>query len=251
MEIIIEPIAGLANRLRATVSGMCAAEDLGRPLTIVWEKDGHCDADFADLFEPLPGAICVTNKNVLRDWNPVECKTHEDWLNLVAKGGDLHIQSCYQFHTTDPERWSQRLRSIRPKPQFVSEIDTLFSNKHVVGVHIRRTDNSNSIRFSPTYAFIDAMNTYPPSTYFFVATDDIRELATLRATYGDRILAIGNTRNRRDMHTAIIDFIGLARSSEILGSYYSTFSGVAAIYGAIPIRILKLEGEPRVPPGTA
>jgi hypothetical protein len=250
MEIIIEPIAGLANRLRATVSGMCAAEDIGRPLTIVWEKDGHCEADFADLFEPLP-AIHVTNRGVLTAGSPVECKNHAEWLGLVAKEGPLHVRSCYQFHTTDPERWAQRLRSIRPKPQFVSEIDTLFSNKHVVGVHIRRTDNSSSIRFSPTQGFIDIMKTYPPSTYFFVATDDIRELAALRALYGDRILAVGNTRDRRDMQSAIVDFIGLARSSEILGSYCSSFSDIAAIYGAIPIRILKLEGGPRVPPGTA
>jgi len=61
MEIIIEPIAGLANRLRATVSGMCAAEDVGRPLTIIWEKDRHCDADFADLFgvAAIYGAIPI------------------------------------------------------------------------------------------------------------------------------------------------------------------------------------------------
>ena len=234
--MFLQVCAGLANRLRATVSGICAAEDLNVPLVISWPVEAACAATFTDLFEPFPRAkFCSTQNHGAR-----MCLSPADWEREKVNSV-ITIKSYGQFHQSDPERWLQTLRSLKPRAEFTEYMKQVGSN--VIGVHIRRTDNMVSRKKSPTAAFIDAMNKYPEDTVFFVATDDINEWETLlRAFSAERLVRAASDYSRNTLEgirAAFVDFLCLASCKEILGSTGSSFSEVAGMYSGVPVHFIQ------------
>jgi hypothetical protein len=235
--IFLQVCAGLANRLRATVSGIRAAEELGCSITISWPKEAVFGATWADLFE-----------SDLAPWirfieEPIQgarmCLTTEDFTKLTSDGklkkdGDIVIKSYGCFQPMD-KKWLTWLRRLRPLPKFVGAF-----SPRAVGVHIRRTDNATSCLSSPTPAFHAAMNAFPPTTHFFLATDDPVERKALMDSYPGRIIVYPTTCYHRDLKEGIEqgfrEFLALAACSEILGSVGSSFSEMAAAYGGLPLR---------------
>jgi hypothetical protein len=150
----------------------------------------------------------------------------------------ITIKSYGHFHRTDPERWLRYFRGLKPKKEFVEKLNTLFGEKKAVGVHIRRTDNTHSIKGSPTSAFFEAMDQYPRDTLFYVATDDINERYALVNRYPGRLLPRVTLNLER--HTlkgvegAVLEFFALARCTEVLGSAASSFRTCSAIWGLSP-----------------
>jgi len=114
----------------------------------------------------------------------------------------------------------------------------------IVGVHIRRGDNNASIKESPSELFWEAMTAYPEATMFYVATDSMEEREEAVRRFPGRILTGSATiLSRNDpfgCREAMLDFYCLSRCSEILGSYYSSFSEMAAAYGGVPLRVMKI-----------
>lgn len=228
--IYLQVCAGLANRLRATVSGLCAAEDLSRSIVISWPREAVFGATWSDLFEDISG---VTFRDV--DYNAHGlrmCLSPEDWAR-ESKLESITIKSYGHFHNTDPERWLKWLRRIKPlKP--VAPLDA-------VGVHIRRTDNRKSIQESPTKAFFKAMDS--TDTMFFVATDDLVERSALVHRYPGRLLPRATLQLDRDtlagVQGALQDFLSLAACRQILGSVGSSFSEMAAAYGGCPLLYIR------------
>ena len=110
-----------------------------------------------------------------------------------------------------------------------------------MGVHIRRTDNVHSIKGSPTSAFFKIMDKYPPTTLFYLSTDDIKERYAVLNRYPGRLLPRATLNLER--HTlkgvegAVMEFFALARCSEVVGSVSSSFSELAALYGDVPLLI--------------
>ena len=111
----------------------------------------------------------------------------------------------------------------------------------MIGVHIRRTDNVTAIGKSGTDAFIRAMEAEivaDPEVRFFLATDEKKEEAILREHFGEKLLTNENRvidRNSvQGMHDAMIDLFSLAATDKILGSYWSSFTDVAASMRGIP-----------------
>jgi len=231
--IFLQVCAGLANRLRATVSGIRAAEELGCSITISWPKEAVFGATWMDLFE-----------RDLAPWiqfieEPIQgarmCLTTEDF-EKVRDQEEILIKSYGCFQPVD-KKWLNWLRRLRPLPKF----NGAFSPR-AVGVHIRRTDNATSCLSSPTPAFHAAMNAFPPTTYFFLATDDPAERKALVDSYPGRIIVYPTTCYHRDLKEGIEqsfrEFLGLAACSEILGSAGSSFSEMAAAYGGLPLRLI-------------
>jgi hypothetical protein len=113
----------------------------------------------------------------------------------------------------------------------------------IVGVHIRRGDNRTSIQESPSELFWEAMAAYDPSVIFYLATDSMREREEAERRFPGRILTgSGTILSRNDpfgCREGMLDFYCLSRCSEILGSYYSSFSEMAAAYGGAPLRVIK------------
>jgi hypothetical protein len=231
--IFLQVCAGLANRLRATVSGIRAAEELGCGITISWPKEAVFGATWTDLFEPD-----------LAPWiqfieEPIQgarmCLTTEDFEKVKGQE-EILIKSYGCFQPVD-KKWLTWLRRLRPLPKF----NGAFSPR-AVGVHIRRTDNATSSLSSPTPAFHAAMNAFPPTTHFFLATDDPVERKALMDSYPGRIIVYPTTCYHRDLKEGIEqgfrEFLALAACSEILGSVGSSFSEMAAAYGGLPLRLI-------------
>jgi hypothetical protein len=230
--IFLQVCAGLANRLRATVSGIRAAEELGCSITISWPKEAVFGATWTDLFEtdlapwirfidePIKGARM--------------CLTAEDFAKLPTEG-DILIKSYGCFQPMDT-KWLAWLRRLKPLTQYRTD----FGANPPVGIHIRRTDNVTSCLSSPTPVFFAAMNAFPPTTQFFLATDDPVERKALMNSYPGRISVLPTTCYHRDLKEGIEqgfrEFLGLAACSEILGSVGSSFSEMAAAYGGVPLR---------------
>jgi hypothetical protein len=233
----VEVCAGFANRLRALVSGICAAEDIGKPLKICWVKGSGCGAMFTDIFMH-DGSFEITTTPID---NARMCLSPDDWEQEKGHATIL-LKSYGQFHETDPSRWLAHLQRLKPLPEFQA-VAAYMVPEHTVGVHIRRTDNKVSIRESPTKEFLRRMREYASDTRFFLATDDPVEVTVLQEAFGDRIIhgAIAYERHSLvGVQVAFLDFLCLSKCSEILGSVGSSFSEMAAAYGSKPLKLVKI-----------
>jgi hypothetical protein len=242
--LFLRPCAGFGNRIRAIASGLCAAEDTGRKLTITWAEEPAWSGNFYDylngpaLVVPVPRPLkgeqmCVKES----EWDVIRRKT--------PSTDPIIIGSYAKFYEPDRERWLTHLRSLRPSEAMMVRAGIVKENMppNYVGVHIRRTDNTQSIRESPTNAFIEKLREFPETTHFFVASDDDRERLRLSAAFPERVHTGANIldrTSREGCREAFLDFLLLSGAIEIIGSFYSSFSEMAAAYGACPLTIIQV-----------
>jgi hypothetical protein len=262
----IRVCAGFANRLRALVSAMCAAEDIvplnpdgSRPVSLIvsWvpEMNIHT-APFDFLFDSssLPRWVRIEDGRVPAHsgWNSTTLVlSQDDWNSLLERvrgKRPLRIKSYAHFYKASPERWLKHLRMLKPSEMIQVMIDDVISSvlpgtSAIVGVHIRRGDNKKSIEESPSELFWSAMAKYEPSVCFYLATDSNEERFEACRRFPNRILMGSETiLSRNDpfgCREAVVDFFCLSRCSEILGSYYSSFSEMSALYGDVPLTVMK------------
>lgn len=249
------PVAGLANRLRAMASAVCAAQDTGRPLVINWQQQHSiCRGVATKLFDvaALPFKLIDTGFGGPPPYPHRECLSPHDWERFKERDPykPIYIKSYGHFHQSDPARWVAALRSIRPTPSIESDVGIRFANLEaatggpLVGVHIRRTDHRKAIQLSPTDAFLAAMAAYPPTTHFYVATDDAIERGIVAQAFPGQI-HFGVTNLNRDSEEggvgAFTDLLSLAACREILGSAGSSFSEIAAAWGGCPLKVVQGE----------
>ena len=134
-------------------------------------------------------------------------------------------------------------RPSAPVRKLIEE-KTVGFNDQTVGVHIRRTDNKKSIKASPVELFISEMERRieaDSEVNFFVASDDGNVMRTLAARFGKRVMQGDENASRtslRGMLHGAADLWALAMTSEILGSYYSSYTDTAAVIGNIPLKII-------------
>lgn len=269
----IQVCAGFANRLRALVSAMCAAEDIiplnadgSRPpsLVVSWPSEYNIHtAPFEFLFSkgPLPSWVRIEDGRLQAHsgWeNSKQVLSPDEWKFVLARAGEwrpIRIRSYGHFHKSDPERWLSHLRAFKPTEYIQSVADDVFScipdGSAVVGIHIRRGDNKKSIEESPSELFWSAMAAYDSSVLFYVATDSEEERFQAIERFPNRILKGSDTiLSRNDpfgCREGMLDFYCLSRCSEIVGSYYSSFSEMAAMYGGVELRIMKSSSSSVVP----
>jgi hypothetical protein len=245
---------------------MCTAEDIiplnadgSRPpsLVVSWPSEFNVHtAPFEFLFSKgsLPAWVRIEDGRLQphSGWNTAKSiLTEEDWNFLWLRAGQsrpIRIKSHGQFHRKDQDRWLQHLRAFKPTEFIQSVADDVFSTvpdgtTGIVGVHIRRGDNKKSIEESPSELFWEAMSAYDSSVLFYVATDSEEERLEAIERFPNRIMKGSDTvLSRNDpfgCREGMLDFYCLSRCSEILGSYYSSFSEMAAMYGGVPLRVIK------------
>lgn len=242
MSLEIELLAGMANRLRAMISAICWAEDRGLSLRVIWSaNDPACMARFETLFE----------RSSLPRWVTVDMGPMMGEGVMVLSPGDMaahpeatQIRSYGHFYQKDPERWLRYLRALRPVASNVPSHP--FFERKAVGVHVRRGDHVKARHQSPTSAFIKVMDAEPADTVFIVATDSATERMLLNEQYKGRIWFPAMSLSRmtqKGMNDAVMDFMGLARCKKILGSYASSFSELAALYGDVALEVVVEKGE--------
>ena len=239
MSLTIELLAGMGNRLRAMISAICWAEDRDLSLHVIWTaNDPACMARFETLFErsSLPRWVTVDMGPMMGEGMMV--LSPED---MVTHATATRIRSYGHFYQKDPERWLRYLRALRPVASNVPNHPFLTQEQKPVGVHLRRGDHMKARLLSPTDAFIKAMDAEPADTVFIVATDSATDRMFLNEQYKGRIWFPANSLSRmtqKGMNDAVMDFMGIARCKKILGSYNSSFSEMAALYGDVPLEVI-------------
>lgn len=121
------------------------------------------------------------------------------------------------------------------------DTSTLMFNSDTIGIHIRRTDHKTAIENSPLINFHNKIKKESQSTKFFLATDSQEVKDEFIRMYGKRILTNTLPLNRdslEGMIGAVVDLWSLSRTKKIWGSYYSSYSEMAAILGNINLEII-------------
>ena len=254
--IFLRTCSGLCNRLRTMASGMRLAREFGKKLHVFWRVDSDMNACFTDLFFVPKGM--VVNESEPESlfsrflFNP---KNHfatmpEDrdrFLSraLLKRGRGLLVHTDWaNFYPTHDYHWLKPLPFIQ---EHIDEVKAVWG-VGLIGLHIRRTDNEMSIRYSPLSLFEDKIRDElrkNPNQRFFLATDDVLTKELLCTEFGDSVLTrdgVAARNMRKGVQDAVIDLYLLASCTKVYGSYYSSFSETAAHIGCIPLEKLTVEG---------
>ncbi len=168
----------------------------------------------------------------------------EGFKALLNKHQRIAIDTCEEI-PHDHSNYMKYLNPAAPILHKVNEISDQFG-KDAIGVHIRRTDNEAAIKHSPLELFTKEVDkAVNKGQKIFLATDD----TTIEAYYLQRhpknvIVNSSKNFNREDIDgvkDAMIDLYCLANTSHIYGSFWSSFTNVAARINQIPLTVLKLE----------
>ncbi len=253
--VIIQPSGGLCNRMRVINSSLELAKRKGTELLVLWYCSEELNAPFESLFQPVK-EFKVINFTSLKDlrklWYQLTARTrinNEEIENHRTDGildqafFDSIRLPAYIFtweHFYEADQYFQLFQPTDALKKKIQKITAQFT-EHMIGVHIRRTDQVTSIAYSKTENFIELMKkeiAADPEVRFFLATDDKEEEALLRKTFPERIVSNENRTLRRDsldgMHDALLDLYCLSSCKKIIGSYYSSFTDTAAALGNIP-----------------
>lgn len=227
------------------IAGICFAEDYGLQLVIHWfPKSPECVCRFSSVLDPesLPKTVKVAPEDL---YMATEVMSEDQWRQAYAKWdrtSDLTWKSYGIFYSNS--NYDKHLRNLKPSPpvrDFLQRRCAEVNWATAIGVHIRRGDNKKSIEGSPFDEFVKRMRE-APDTFFVIATDDQNVRDQLSLEFAERCLfpAVTLSRKTEDgMIHAVVDFFALAKCTELWGSYWSSFSEIAARYGKIDLKIVE------------
>ena len=273
--IIIEPCAGLGNRMIALASAYCAASKNRHDLTVVWKEESVLAAPLSALFS-LPENVAVEEireQGFKADFigqikgNSVKKKYRksadvffepDDIAAIYDREGSKGIDKlcrdnkCLYIKATNPfydiYDTEGAFDFMIPNKDILDKVSEVFGDAagNVVGIHIRRTDHIEAIKNSPLELFkekIEAEIAGNSQVKFYVASDDISVIKELKGEYGKRILSYDSKvldRNSLEgIRDAYVEMIILSRCTKIYGSFNSTFSKMASCIGHIPLIVVK------------
>lgn len=253
--IIIQPSGGLCNRMRVINSGWRLARERKEKLLVLWNCNAELNCPFESLFRPVsefkitsihsvadPRKLFhqktarnyLTNEEILAHRTPDGC-LDPDYVHALS--GKTYIFTWEWFYPSEDYHLFIPTDSLQKR---IDEMTAQFGSS-CAGVHIRRTDNQPAIGKSSTDAFIQSMKKEleeDPCTCFYLATDDMTEEARLREAFPGKILSNQRRCLDRDsiegMHDALLDLYCLANTRKIIGSYFSSFTDIAADMHKIP-----------------
>lgn len=193
--LIIQPIGGLCNRMRAINSALQLSKLRGDKLTILWFKNSELNCDLKALFQipPKIRLLTITSKwdirkmflqgfcqfvnndiivkNLIKEDPP---SVNDSEIPKTIENTSAVISSVHKSLQPDFQDSLGKNCYIATEEQFMPENDYSFfkptqalaariqqitsaSPPSVVGVHIRRTDSLPSIEVSSSDAFVIAM----------------------------------------------------------------------------------------------
>lgn len=270
--IIVEPCAGLGNKLLGLGSAYSVAQKLNRELLVIWKREVGCNIKSSELFD-LPMSVIEISENGFRK-EPyehfrgmqiqkkyrkkagrfLECDDverikaeggYEELLRMIEKEPVIYLKSFGPICEVNASSYS----FLRPCASIEAKDSRLFEqlDEHMVGVHVRRTDHTEAIANSPLALFAERMKVELAAdreTGFFVATDDAVVKKELRELLPDIRLVFNESgiidRNSKEgLEDAFIEMLALSRCRKILGSYNSTFSLLPSYIGNIPLEVVK------------
>lgn len=253
--LTVEPLGGLCNRMRVIASGYGLAKKIDRPLRIAWRQDATLNCPFERLFDPMTtdwileellGYPLGQHANAgligtLLTQPEVQVLQAEktDWVELADRD-PLHIVSWSEFYHHE-----HQFEMLPPKLNLMQRVEDKLAtlSARSAGVHVRRTDHSQSIAHNSIEDFIETMRAMLREEIcdtFFLATDSPAAEARIAAALPGRVDTCPKrslNRNRADaIEDALVDLYTLARQPCILGSYQSSFTQTACRLGGVVAR---------------
>lgn len=255
--LIIQPIGGLCNRMRAINSARILAGKRHEKLTVIWFVNPELGCPFEKIFKPTDQFKVI---NIYSKWN-----LRKMWLQLSSMAfgsfvgndgirshkGDGTLEEAFEnslkkktYIATEEHFYPcHDYSAFVPTEEVLSRIEAKKQElgTHSVGVHIRRTDNMPAIGKSSTDSFIASMKKEletDAETMFYLATDDLSEEAKLRECFPGKIISNEDRDLSRNsiagIQDAMLDLYCLAATKKIIGSYFSSFTDIAADMHQIP-----------------
>lgn len=263
--ITFVPHGGLCNRMRAMASGVFISRKLGCDINFVWKKDNNCFADFSDLFEPvslegvkimpsglfdfylnpnrkknlyIPGLL---RKTIFDSCITGDFERKDEKIFSRISGEKVCIMSGYSLSKHFP--LNDIFVPVSDIKESINRLKQRFKS-NIVGIHIRRGDNIHSIERNSINDYFSYINEEIKTNHdvsFYLATDSQNIKNELIKSFGEKIIYNDVKLERTSvngMKDAVIDLWCLASTKKIIGSYYSSFSDIAAEMGKIELRIL-------------
>ncbi|MDQ3623175.1 MAG: hypothetical protein M3463_11890 [Verrucomicrobiota bacterium] len=250
--LVVIPASGMGNRLRAIASARRLCGLLQARCSVVWDW-----GDIDQFFAPIPDVEIVRSRLSTVATRIVHRPMHVDPTRTVDVSVEtLEVRSQYVFwgsHESEIELFEIReyLPSLSARLQEIVEEFSANHLKNAVGLHLRRTDNKKAIEVSRDALFFsEARALVSVGKKLFLATDNATTEAAMQKLFGDAIITYPKRQaldrrwprpfNQTAAEDDLIDLFLLSRTEYILGSYWSSFSGVAmALNGSERCRILK------------
>lgn len=247
--LVIFPVGGLGNRLRATCSAQILAQMTGRAFFLNWILDHNCGARWEELFRnPFPAFPCdiaeltaaasiiIEDSDGKLDQGALRIMIEEDRpIVAVFTGQQLWHPPCADFK----DRKSAFYQSLVPVEAVRDAIDDYRRRVNVsdmIGVHIRRGDlisdeGANPFDISPTGMFVRECARQleaGAADGLFLSTDSPSDERALCRAFGSRLHSRPKTSLNRDtvdgMRDALIDWLLLSQTRFVIRSYFSSFS---------------------------
>lgn len=275
--LYLEPCAGLGNRMLALLSGYALAKKNDYHLTVIWKREAPCNCPIEKLFS-LPDDVdvisiyehnrfkyparnfcgrCKKKRLINNSVKFIECgeadqifqKNGVEAVDQILEG-NIYLKSFGIFYDWGDLKINELIKPVEKIQILLDRLRENILENHVVGVHIRRTDHAQAIQNSPVELFVKKMDELlDQCDGFYLATDDASVKAEMRQRYGLKIVTYDCNMKRDSVQgivDAFIDLYMLGSCKEIIGSYGSTFSRVAAMLNNIPLQIIvdyEMEGE--------
>ncbi|WP_026520230.1 hypothetical protein [Butyrivibrio sp. FCS006] len=282
--LIIEPRGGLGNRLLAISSAINLARDCNiDKIEMLWDNINECGCNYEDVFSKLPFNFRVKNLKFINESYMTMLK-HGQIIKAVWKacqrGAFAVYKLCvksYQFEAnsikSDEEQAQLKKKIlehngkrvfIESYNKFYGEVDLSLVefNTEVVqkvseykeslgeydAMHIRRTDNAEAIKNSPTELFYNKIAEIVKEkndARIYLATDDSGILKDLKEKYPDNIFSEASgavsRRTAEGIRFALYEMLILAGARTLYGSYFSTFSLIANCIGKNEMVVLHID----------
>lgn len=277
--LIIKPIGGLANRIRAIEAACSYANKHSSIVKVVWEKNNILNSSYNECFQPIEGVKVInvdysgyTFLSKIKRFFFGALNRSLLYMRLIKKMNDrlvgnildgdvksersdiffdhlaqlhrkIYIETCYEFYSISPSFLVKINKDIQEQAQSIIK-----NFDYLVGIHIRRTDNFVATENSPLELYVEKMDAEllrHPHVIFYVSTDADEILKALKEKYRNKIIT-GALERRRDTKrgilSALIDLYCLSKCHKIWGSVYSSFSKQASKIGNVPLEIISKKG---------
>jgi hypothetical protein len=246
-ELILRTQGGFANRLRAIVSAIMWAEDLGRKLAIYWPVEpGHMPCALEELLVPssIPGLCCIHAGYLPKAHQILSVDDMKTMVNMYANADEIRIESYAEFH---PEIRNKRgialLRSLRIQPRIEEHAENLWKEaggkSSWTAIHFRGTDHKKCLAASPLEAFFQKIE--KEQINHILCTDDYEVAREFRECYNIHTPVIVRGRRHPEQQIlGVIDWLLLQKCQRILASAGSSFSETAALRSGGLLEVIRL-----------
>lgn len=232
MPVFLEiPGFGLCNRLRTILAFWEIAHRKNTHLYVYWHVNHLCQADFDELFEPLPNTTFIKKHSDFR-----HKMKHTSHVTYFKGQGQLH-KILPKYGVRYSKEIGKRLHKLLcPVPDISEKIQRFIEEnelRNCIGLHIRRTDHvwfmKNSHGTYTTDDHFEKIIKKHPNSKFFLSTDNLKTQNKFIQKFPNRIIiyeTIPDTKSARktSVEHAVIDLFLLASCKTMYGSLGSSFS---------------------------